>query len=73
MYSLTPYDNTIMFEKDVYQLLKLSTVRKKSQAKFEEVLYWLFNCLIAWRVSPLISVFIADYPMHLFERICLPL
>ena len=28
MYSLTPHDNTIMFEKDVYLLLKLSTVRK---------------------------------------------
>ena len=35
MYSLTPHDNTIMFEKDVYQLLKLPTVGKKSQAKFE--------------------------------------
>lgn len=45
MYSLTPHDNTIMFEKDVYQLLKLSTVGKNLRPSLKK---FCIGCLTVW-------------------------
>ena len=45
MYSLTPHDNTIMFEKDVYLLLKPSTVRKNLRPSLRK---FCIGCLTVW-------------------------